>query len=73
MRAAAQMRMIGSDYDPRGLAFRKRLREFKTKYVSLWHAPGSNEPEIDERFEPAAQRENEKETDRLIRHVEDRL
>ncbi len=58
---------------PQDLAFRKTLDDFKARYVSLWHAAGTKGPEMGERFSPAAQGRNERETDRLIRHIEEQL
>ncbi len=67
------MGMIIDDTDLPQVAFQNRLHDLVAKYVSLWRSTRADDPELGERFDAAAQGENEHETDRLIQGVEEQL
>ncbi len=55
------------------LAFWRDLEHFRDRYASLWRAASEETPEMGERFDSAAQARNERETDRLVQHIDEEV
>jgi hypothetical protein len=71
MRAAERIRIDGEVISRRERVFNEHLEAFRTKYLSLWRLTEEDDPELGERFDPAAQRRNEIETDELVHCIEE--